>query len=56
MPAATCRHSKLIPYDGNDAWIERTLLQIRETLSAPEPPAMNGKCEFCVFAAKSVAT
>ena len=45
---------KLIPYDGNDSWVDDTLLKIHETLSAPQPPAMNGKCEYCVFAAKSV--
>lgn len=47
---------KLIPYDGDDGWVESTLLNIRQTLNAPEPPQMNGQCEYCVFAAKSANT
>ncbi len=47
---------KLIPYDGDDGWVEDTLMQIRDTLSAPQPPAVNGKCEYCVFAVKSAKT
>lgn len=45
---------KLIPYDGDDSWVDDTLLKIHETLNAPQPPAMNGRCEYCVFSAKSV--
>ena len=44
---------KLIPYDGDDGWVESTLLQIRDTLSAPEPPALNPRCEYCLFAVKA---
>jgi CRISPR/Cas system-associated exonuclease Cas4 (RecB family) len=47
---------KLIPYDGDDRWVEDTLLQIRETLSAARAPALNRNCEYCMFAAKSVKT
>ncbi len=46
---------KLIPYDGNDGWVEDTLLRIRETLMAPEPPAVNGSCEYCMFAEKAAS-
>jgi hypothetical protein len=45
---------KLIPYDGDDSWVEGTLVQIRDTLSAPEPPALNRTCEFCMFSAKAI--
>ena len=45
----------LIPYDGDDGWVEGTLLKIRETLSAPEPPSINRKCEYCDFAAKAAS-
>lgn len=45
---------KLIPYDGDDGWVEDTLLQIRETLSADRAPALSRSCEYCIFAAKSV--
>jgi len=44
---------KLIPYDGDDGWVEGALAAIRDTLRAPEPPAVNGECEYCRFAAGS---
>jgi hypothetical protein len=44
---------KMIPYDGDDAWIEPVLLQIRATLDAPQAPAPEEDCEYCVFAAKA---
>jgi len=44
---------KMIPYEGNDAWVEPVLLEIRETLDAPEPPPPTGDCEYCVFATKA---
>ncbi len=47
---------KMIPYEGDDAWVEPTLLEIRETLCAPEPPPLAGDCEYCVFAEKATKT
>jgi hypothetical protein len=44
---------KMIPYDGNDAWVEPVLLEIRDTLDAPEPPPPGDDCEYCVFAQKA---
>ena len=44
---------KLIPYDGDDAWVEGALAAIHETLRAPAPPAVNENCEYCRFAARS---
>ena len=44
---------KMIPYEGDDAWIEPALADIRRTLSAPEAPAPNGECEYCEFAASA---
>jgi hypothetical protein len=44
---------KLIPYDGDDGWIEETLARIRDTLTAPEPPAARADCEYCTFAARA---
>ena len=43
---------KLIPYDGDDGWVGGALGAVRETLRAPEPPAVNGECEYCLFAAR----
>ncbi len=41
---------KLIPYDGDDSWIENTLVEIRDTLNADTPPAKKRRCEYCAFA------
>jgi CRISPR/Cas system-associated exonuclease Cas4 (RecB family) len=46
---------KLIPYDGDDSWVEHTLLKIRDTLHAEVPPAANWRCEYCAFAKKATA-
>ena len=46
---------KLIPYDGDDGWVEGTLAKIRELLAAPQPPAMPKDCEYCRFAARAAA-
>jgi hypothetical protein len=44
---------KMIPYDGDDAWVEPVLLDIGDTLDAPEPPPPGEDCEYCVFAEKA---
>ena len=44
---------KMIPYEGDDAWIEPVLADIRGTLDAPEPPALDEDCEYCAFAASA---
>jgi len=36
---------KLLPYDGDDGWVEATLAAIRQTLSAAVPPPNTGACE-----------
>ena len=43
----------MIPYDGDDAWVEGTLEAIRDTLAAPSPPAPLADCEYCAFAARA---
>ena len=45
----------MIPYDGDDSWIEGTLGEIRETLANPAPPAPEPYCEYCAFAAKATS-
>jgi len=42
----------MIPYEGDDAWVESTLAAISETLRAPQPPKTTGDCEYCAFAGK----
>ena len=44
---------KLIPYDGDDGWVDGTLMRIRELLMAPEAPPLNPECEYCMFSAKA---
>jgi CRISPR/Cas system-associated exonuclease Cas4 (RecB family) len=46
--------TKLIPYTGSDAWVEPTLVKMKECLEGDMPPvgtaAMGGECEFCSYA------
>jgi len=44
---------KLIPYDGDDGWVEAALAGIRRTLAEPDAPALNGGCEYCTFASRA---
>ena len=46
---------KMIPYDGDDAWVEPVLSRIRVTLEAPEAPPPREDCEYCVFAGKAAS-
>ena len=46
--------TKLIPYTGNDSWVEPTLMKMKECMDGDMPPvgtsAMGGTCEFCTYA------
>jgi RecB family exonuclease len=44
---------KMIPYDGDDGWVEPALAEIRETLEQAAPPAAVDGCEYCEFAARA---
>lgn len=39
----------LIPYIGNDSWIEKTILKIHECLNQDEIPAANPNCDYCAY-------
>jgi len=45
--------TKIIPYIGNDLWIEPTLKAIKKCMDGEMPPvgysAMGGTCEFCAY-------
>ncbi len=48
-------HTKLIPYTGNDDWLEPTLLEMKQCLDSKTMPAvgtaaMGGPCNFCEYA------
>jgi CRISPR/Cas system-associated exonuclease Cas4 (RecB family) len=47
--------TKLIPYIGNDAWVEPTLQKMKDCMENDEMPpvgtaAMGGPCDFCEYA------
>lgn len=48
--------TKVIPYKGSDAWVDKTLIKMKETLDGDMPPvgraAMGGPCDFCAYAKK----
>lgn len=48
--------TKIIPYKGSDAWVEKTLLAMKDTLEGDMPAvgtaAMGGPCDFCEYARK----
>lgn len=46
---------KLIPYDGDDGWVEQTLADVHKTLMAESPPPINESCEYCRFAERFMA-
>jgi CRISPR/Cas system-associated exonuclease Cas4 (RecB family) len=39
----------LIPYVGNDSWVEHTLLDIRQCLESDEFPKRSTRCDFCQY-------
>jgi hypothetical protein len=43
----------LLPYDGDDGWVEATLAEIRDTLAAPTPPVAGDGCEYCDYVARA---
>jgi len=48
--------TKVIPYTGDDSWVEPTLLQMKACMDGDMPPIgvsiMGGECEFCSYARK----
>jgi len=42
---------KVIPYTGDDAWVEGTLHDIRACLMSPEIPASAETCDYCGYRA-----
>ncbi|MGH8648096.1 MAG: PD-(D/E)XK nuclease family protein [Burkholderiales bacterium] len=43
----------MIPYDGDDGWVEETLRKIRTTLSADAPPPPAAECDYCDYVAQA---
>ncbi len=40
---------KVIPYVGNDAWIERVLMNLHATLTADILPPKSADCDYCAY-------
>jgi CRISPR/Cas system-associated exonuclease Cas4 (RecB family) len=40
---------KIIPYEGDDAWVEPTLENIHLCLQSDQPPAPNQYCDYCLY-------
>ena len=41
----------LLPYTGDDGWVEATLVKARGCLEAPEPPNSAPACDYCSYRA-----
>jgi len=46
--------TKLIPYKGNDSWVEPTLIDLKETLMKDEAPEGDPKCSYCSYVKKTL--
>lgn len=44
---------RMLPHDGDDAWVEGTLRAIRESLSAANPPDPGTECEYCDYVSRA---
>lgn len=40
---------KLIPHEGDDSWVEHTLIQARECLDSDNLPSANFECDYCTY-------
>ena len=45
-------HSHIIPYEGNDSWIDQTINELHSCLSNPRIPNKNDTCQYCNFFGK----
>ena len=46
---------KVIPYEGDDAWVESTAREIHELLETAAPPPATAGCEYCGVAEEAVS-
>lgn len=40
---------KVIPYTGDDSWLEETLAKLHDCLNQNKPPASNPSCDYCSY-------
>ncbi|MBI2638668.1 PD-(D/E)XK nuclease family protein [Candidatus Peregrinibacteria bacterium] len=39
----------LIPYTGNDTWVEKTIFEINKCLTSDQTPEANDACDYCAY-------
>lgn len=39
----------VIEHDGNDDWVEPTVLELKQTLNADVAPEADPDCDYCIF-------
>ena len=47
--------TRVLPYTGDDGWVEPTLVAIKETLARETPPPAADKCDTCKYVEKVMA-
>ncbi len=40
---------KIIPYDGDDGWVEKTVLEAKKCLMESKPPKASLECDYCNY-------
>jgi CRISPR/Cas system-associated exonuclease Cas4 (RecB family) len=40
---------KIIPYNGDDSWVEGTIIEAHECLIGPKPPLADKDCDYCNY-------
>jgi hypothetical protein len=41
--------SSLLPYEGNDSWVEDILFDIKTCLMNDQLPELSGSCDYCSY-------
>jgi len=47
---------KIIPYEGNDGWVEETILKAHETLMKDVIPQASEDCDYCAYRQEAAKT
>ena len=40
---------KIIPYEGNDSWVEKALQDVKQCLMSDKLPSASAECDFCTY-------
>ena len=47
--------TRVIPYDGSDAWVEPALRDVADCLASEHAPAADPECAFCDYVSRASA-